>query len=184
MIKENKVSKYLLYAMGEILLVVIGIIIALQLNQWNESRKNQESLNSYTNSLIIDLKQDTTILNSMIDEAKVDNINLKKIRDRLSSPHANIDTLKQIARYELVSYFRAYRPPNSNTLLAMQSNGTIELFDEITYSNLIELQTTQNIVGSIVKANIAMHTTQYLYYSEKYTLSDEKVIEGPISENA
>ena len=44
MIKENKVSKYLFYAIGEIVLVVIGILIALQVNNWNENRKllNQE----------------------------------------------------------------------------------------------------------------------------------------------
>ncbi|MBN4058060.1 hypothetical protein JYT34_01330, partial [Olleya sp. AH-315-K02] len=39
MIKENKASKYILYAIGEILLVVIGIVIALQINNWNENRK-------------------------------------------------------------------------------------------------------------------------------------------------
>lgn len=36
---ENKTSKYLLYAIGEIILVVIGILIALQINNWNQSRK-------------------------------------------------------------------------------------------------------------------------------------------------
>ena len=36
---ENKMSKYFKYAIGEILLVVIGIIIALQINNWNETRK-------------------------------------------------------------------------------------------------------------------------------------------------
>jgi hypothetical protein len=36
---ENKFSKYLLYAIGEIALVVIGILIALSSNNWNESRK-------------------------------------------------------------------------------------------------------------------------------------------------
>jgi hypothetical protein len=40
MIKENKVSKYLLYAIGEIILVVIGILIALSINNWNENRKD------------------------------------------------------------------------------------------------------------------------------------------------
>lgn len=40
MIKENKVSKYVLYAIGEIILVVIGILIALSINNWNESRKS------------------------------------------------------------------------------------------------------------------------------------------------
>ena len=39
MIKNNKVSKYFLYAIGEIVLVVIGILIALQINNWNEQRK-------------------------------------------------------------------------------------------------------------------------------------------------
>jgi hypothetical protein len=40
MIKENKVSKYILYAIGEIVLVVIGILIALQFNNRNEQKKN------------------------------------------------------------------------------------------------------------------------------------------------
>lgn len=38
---ENKTSKYLKYAIGEIVLVVIGILIALQINNWNESRKDR-----------------------------------------------------------------------------------------------------------------------------------------------
>jgi len=39
LIMENKTSKYLKYAIGEIILVVIGILIALQINNWNEQRK-------------------------------------------------------------------------------------------------------------------------------------------------
>lgn len=42
LLSDNKFSKYLLYAVGEILLVVIGILIALQINNWNESRKQEE----------------------------------------------------------------------------------------------------------------------------------------------
>ena len=45
LLTDNKFSKYLLYAIGEILLVVIGILIALQINNWNENRKiNKEEL--------------------------------------------------------------------------------------------------------------------------------------------
>lgn len=42
MLTENKFSKYLIYAIGEITLVVIGILIALQINNWNDSNKNRE----------------------------------------------------------------------------------------------------------------------------------------------
>ena len=38
LIAENKVGKYLIYAIGEIVLVVIGILIALWINNWNEGK--------------------------------------------------------------------------------------------------------------------------------------------------
>ena len=41
LLKENRLTRYLVYAVGEILLVVIGILIALQINLWNEGRKDR-----------------------------------------------------------------------------------------------------------------------------------------------
>ena len=40
LMSENKTAKYFKYAIGEIILVVIGILIALSINNWNEQRKN------------------------------------------------------------------------------------------------------------------------------------------------
>lgn len=40
LLSEGKTGKYLKYAIGEIILVVIGILIALQINNWNENRNN------------------------------------------------------------------------------------------------------------------------------------------------
>lgn len=42
LLSQNRVTQYLAYAIGEIILVVIGILIALQVNNWNENRKNGE----------------------------------------------------------------------------------------------------------------------------------------------
>lgn len=47
LLSENKFSKYLLYAIGEIVLVVIGILIALQINSWNEYSKNRKLEKDY-----------------------------------------------------------------------------------------------------------------------------------------
>ena len=61
MLTENKLSKYLLYAIGEIVLVVIGILIALQINNWNTDRiKRQDEIKYYQNirhQIIDDLKE-------------------------------------------------------------------------------------------------------------------------------
>lgn len=47
LILDNKKTHYLKYALGEIILVVIGILIALQINNWNQSIKDQNALNEY-----------------------------------------------------------------------------------------------------------------------------------------
>ncbi|MGB6034831.1 MAG: DUF6090 family protein, partial [Cryomorphaceae bacterium] len=44
LLSKNKFTQYVIYAIGEIALVMIGILLALQVNNWNELRKQQESL--------------------------------------------------------------------------------------------------------------------------------------------
>ena len=55
---ENKTGKYIKYALGEIVLVVIGILIALQINTWNEHRKNRIIETEYLKRLRADLEFD------------------------------------------------------------------------------------------------------------------------------
>ena len=55
LLMENKTSKYFKYAIGEIVLVVIGILIALQINNWNENRKLQAKSYNYLQRLKVDL---------------------------------------------------------------------------------------------------------------------------------
>jgi hypothetical protein len=69
LMEKNKTGKYLKYAIGEIVLVVIGILIALQINNWNESRKEnfkEREILSYT---IENLKSDSLSLVKLIDNA-------------------------------------------------------------------------------------------------------------------
>ena len=66
LLTENKFTKYLIYAIGEIVLVVIGILIALQINNWNENRKNNTLERAFIKSLITDLNIDINRLNEVI----------------------------------------------------------------------------------------------------------------------
>lgn len=65
LLSENKFSKYLLYAIGEIILVVIGILIALQINNWNEANKLQEEINVYFEQKLVNLKEDKKFLEEL-----------------------------------------------------------------------------------------------------------------------
>ena len=69
---ENKLGQYLKYAIGEIILVVIGILIALQINNWNEARKIEQSGKEYIKEIYKDLKIEISniddIRNSLHDQ--------------------------------------------------------------------------------------------------------------------
>lgn len=60
---ENRFNKYLMYAIGEIILVVIGILIALQINTWNEDRKERTQSLAFVKDLHKDLQTDTLKFN-------------------------------------------------------------------------------------------------------------------------
>jgi len=70
LLMENKTSKYLKYAIGEVILVVIGILIALQINNWNEERMNHETAMYLLSSLNGDLENDIEELKSNVIDAK------------------------------------------------------------------------------------------------------------------
>ncbi len=66
MADDNKPVKYLRYAIGEIALVVIGILIALQINNWNEVRKTENMGKVYIGEIYADLKNEVTNLNAIL----------------------------------------------------------------------------------------------------------------------
>jgi hypothetical protein len=68
-LNENKFSKYFLYALGEIALVMIGILLALQVNNWNEGQKDRAKEETYLLRLHNDLVADTIYLGSRRERA-------------------------------------------------------------------------------------------------------------------
>lgn len=71
LLMQNKTSKYLKYAIGEILLVVIGILIAVQINNWNESRKSRIQETKLVKQLLQDAIADSLFFQSRIQYQKI-----------------------------------------------------------------------------------------------------------------
>jgi len=70
LLQENRISRYLIYAIGEIFLVVIGILIALQINNWNEQQKRDVLEKEYYCRLKEDARQDEEKIENLIIAVK------------------------------------------------------------------------------------------------------------------
>ena len=95
LLAENKTSQYLLYAVGEIVLVVIGILIALQINNWNEERKQSISIKNVLTEIKEDLLQDQVELVRSIALRKGDYNAQIRIINALESKSALNDTIRR-----------------------------------------------------------------------------------------
>ncbi|WP_445386460.1 DUF6090 family protein [Robiginitalea sp. IMCC44478] len=130
LLTDNKFSKYLLYAIGEILLVVIGILIALQVNNWNENKKDIQKSRVLLQEFKKDLASDTTGINRVVSllerQTNFEAWALQKLAYKMDQ----IDSLKEVFFGPVYQEFvqdRTYRKlqvsqnPNLTGFLDLQS---------------------------------------------------------------
>lgn len=145
LLSESQFSKYLLYAIGEIVLVVIGILIALQINNWNESRKSRVRINQI----------------------------LKKVREELAINISNSDDVTAFYRFKEKGIGDVLRQrvtledyENSGLVYLIWSNTTLDLSDDAareldSYTDLLNDE-QDNLISKI----------NQLYSAYKPTLDD------------
>lgn len=85
LLSEKKFSRYLIYAIGEIVLVVLGILIALQINNWNEDRKARVQEKEILNEVRDNLKADTSLINERILRQRRDAIKISRLIHHLEA---------------------------------------------------------------------------------------------------
>ena len=156
LLSQNQVTRYLVYAIGEILLVTIGILIALQVNNWNEERKQKLSVDAAIKSLIEDFRLDSLQLNNEIAGINKDLKILDGFRVRLSKPNSTVDTLKQIARYEYLPFFDPSHERNRNTIISLLSTGSINYFDEELKKKILKFNTEQLKEIKVMDENVSI----------------------------
>lgn len=91
LLTEGKTVNYLKYAIGEIILVVIGILIALSINNWNETRKNQKELNSIYEQIVHDLENDIAELTENLNTYE----SIKPVFDKVFTNSRTVDLLDE-----------------------------------------------------------------------------------------
>lgn len=202
LITENKISKYLIYAIGEIALVVVGILIALGVNNWNQENKEHRLGEDLLLRIHRDIVQDTTNFNAIIT---YNNILRDDIKGLLVTLYDGVDNIGQVQQMSVV-YDKALDQifsPNDNTYRGMVSSGSMgliqnqELKEEIIdlYSEydqkgallsaigqwMITIATTETIETGMLKFNQGVsdiYTTQEMLNENDFAFLNDKEDRG------
>jgi len=129
-IEERNTGKYIKYAIGEIILVVIGILIALQLNNWNVEMSNKKKLKNNVAILIENLQRDSIQIVRDQRRMERDRLTLDNYEKRATGPFANLDTLIKIASKEYIPTVNTIEFTNKSAYNTMVQSGEINLFDK------------------------------------------------------
>jgi hypothetical protein len=120
LLKENQFGQYVKYAIGEILLVVIGILIALQINVWNQNRVNRKVEKEIISSLNKDFKANKTAVKKHLGEI-----------ERQMNSNRQLMSLIGASREELEKY-------NIDSLMSVSMGDSDLAFADNTLNNLIQ----------------------------------------------
>lgn len=154
LLAEGKTAKYFKYAIGEIILVVIGILIALSINNWSEQTKKEELGIDYLQQL----KQDLT-LDAQIYKEQIKNLSsqLKRVDSLLiiiDNPDTDVNTVKNVIKINS-TIFNIYDnyDINNNTFLALQNSGNMNLIKKSVYDEVLDLNRAQKHYIRVIRDN-------------------------------
>ena len=151
LINQNLMGKYFKYALGEIILVVIGILIALQINNWNENRKNNIIEADYYCRILDDFKLNEKLIDENF-ELTTKRIKLTKelIKDLNNTPNDRSSILNKF----VVALRHDVSIPSNITFDDLTSSGQLKLLTDIKLKNrLIQHSTFLNNTLNLLKEN-------------------------------
>lgn len=90
LLTENRTGKYITYAIGEIVLVVIGILIALQINAWSNEQENRSSERTYLQALHFEISEDLQFYSNVADSLRKQRASAQHVIQFLEDPEAII----------------------------------------------------------------------------------------------
>ena len=164
--KDGTTSKYLKYAVGEIFLVMVGILLALQINNWNEDRKQRTEFRNILKTIHQDLKRDTLISTILIDYYKeVEENSLKIINKEI-----NRNNYKEYPKASsLVSRYRSFNIQTKGLEMAKNFSSNYEIKNDSLFTNIIQFYTAFlpiiNDSNEFVKKEVLNNIETYKKYN-------------------
>lgn len=142
LINEGKASKYLKYAIGEIILVVIGILIALQINNANERSKSNAMVDLYKRNIVTELKADLEEINRLDSLIKVRKKSLQDYIDYYEQDTLNIEILHQ--KRDSTQLTLATFNTSTYTIQDLFTTGNLKLFSTPLKNAILEYKNKQD----------------------------------------
>ena len=161
LLEEGKLTKYLTYAFGEIIIVAIGILLALYLNNWNQNRADNKLEIQYYQSIKNQLKEDSNILTGEMYYNQTYYSQFAYASNLIrSDAETEIDTLGKIA-FNLLRYSDFRRKSNiyqtlinSGEIIVLKNNNIIEKLQSLEemylYINRLEENHSTIILSQII----------------------------------
>lgn len=169
LINQGKTSKYFKYAIGEIILVVIGILIALQINNWNEERKKRIQEADYYCKLLEDLNQDVIEIKQQIDINQLRINSSNKFISLLQQPSFTQPEVMD-AMLGAISKTTFTFQPSKAAFEDLKSSGNLGILKDLTVKNkLIAYYTKLNGLMDVIDANSDSSINAFFNYQKDFS---------------
>ena len=177
LMEQKNTQKYLLYALGEILLVVIGILIALQIDTWNESKKQQKASRDFITRLQKEVR-----------------INIEYAKSEMETEEAQIHAARTILSFFNNPGQEGIRSELDSLIYIILSNNTLEIvsgtLNEGFNTGNIAIITPDSLRSALYnlpslieeirkqeeidREDVNGHFTEFLYYNYNYRNMDNR----------
>ena len=159
----------MLYAIGEIILVVIGILIALQINNWNESNKTKAKEKNYLKSFYEENKENESNLSNALEFALITKNDIDSLKQILLIKDYQDDRIKNLsASMMALSDFN----PSLITMENITASGDFEIISDFEYrERLIDIynsyKTTSQLEG-ILSDYVNQYVTPFFFENVRF----------------
>lgn len=165
LIQEKRLRNYALYAVGEILLVVVGILLALQFNNSNQTKEDRKKERGYLISIVEDIEYQKVILKDM-KRHSLESIDAAKsiIKDfNTTKSFVNIDSLNDKLNFLIETY---QFPNTNNTYSELVASGQLNLIK----NKMLSIDIINYYLNSQESADDVKNNIDNIFYPEVYPI--------------